>query len=298
VDAEYEKAPRIFPRGTEQSIIASPKDTHRRQRRQLGHAFSDAAMQEQESTIMRYVQLLVDRVQEHADSEKTMNIVQWLNFTTFDIIGDMTYGESFGSLESSNYHPWVLSIFEGIRDDAFTRACRNYPTLGPFAERLLGSTKGKENTHLAIAKGKARMELGIEPNGRRDFMTYMLKPTRDGNPGLSVIETMSNLPLLVVAGSETTATALSGIFFYLDQTPRVKAILMNEIRNAFQDESEIDMVSTNNLEYLHATLEEILRSYPPAATTPPRASPGAEIDGKYVPQGVSCSSKVSVIRRI
>ncbi|PQE23100.1 cytochrome P450 3A17 protein [Rutstroemia sp. NJR-2017a WRK4] len=284
-NAEYEKAPRFFARGTEQAIISSPRDPHRRQRRQLGHAFSDAAMHEQEGIIMRYVHLLVDRVQEHVDSGKALNIVQWLNFITFDIIGDMTYGESFGSLESSNYHPWVLSIFEGIRADSFIRACRNYPTLGPLVEKLAGSTKGKENDELAITKGKVRMDLGIEPNGRRDFMSYMLKPTRDGDPGLSVIEALSNCPLLVAAGSETTATALSGFFFYVNRTPRVKALVMNEIRNAFKAESEIDMVSTNNLEYLHATLEETLRAYPPVATTPPRVSPGAEIDGKYVPQG-------------
>jgi cytochrome P450 len=297
-NAEYEKAPRIFARGTEQAIISSPRDVHRRQRRQLGHAFSDAAMHEQEGIIMRYVHLLVDRVQGHVDSGKTLNIVQWLNFTTFDIIGDMTYGESFGSLESSNYHPWVLSIFEGIRADAFVRACRNYPTFGPLVEKLAGPTKGKENNELAMTKGKVRMDLGIEPNGRRDFMSYMLKPNRDGDPGLSVIEAMSNCPLLVVAGSETTATALSGFFFYMNRTPRVKAIVMNEIRNAFKDESEIDMVSTNNLEYLHATLEETLRAYPPVVMNPPRVSPGAEIDGKYVPQGVSLCSHVFVIPRI
>jgi cytochrome P450 len=102
---------------------------------------------------------------------------------------------------------------------------------------------------------------------------------------------MANAPLLVVAGSETTASALSGLFFYLSQTPRVKRILVEEIRSAFDDESEITMVSTNKLEYLHATLEETLRVYPPAAGTPPRASPGAEIEGKFVPKGVSHSNK-------
>lgn len=292
---EYEKAPGFFNPGVELSIIAAPRDVHRRQRRQLAHAFSDAVMHEQEETINQYVQLLVDRVQEHASSGKEMNIVEWLNFTTFDIIGDLTFGESFGSLASSNYHPWVLSIFQGVKADSFLRACRQYPKMMPILRFLFGgknSNKGEENRALARNKGKARMELGLQPKGRKDFTTYMMQPTRDGHPGLSPIEIMANAPLLVVAGSETTASALSGFFYYLNQTPKAKQTLLKEIRSAFSDASEIDMVSTNRLEYLHATLEETLRVYPPAAVTPARASPGAEIEGKYVPKGVSHSNRV------
>ncbi|KAH6646644.1 cytochrome P450 [Truncatella angustata] len=287
-EAEFEKAPGHFAPGFSKSIIASPKDVHRRQRRQLGYAFSDAAMHEQEPIIEQYVRLLGDRIHEHAASGKEMNIVQWLNFTTFDIIGDLTFGESFGSLESSNYHPWVLSIFQGIKGDSFQRACRNYRTLEPLLRYVFGdknSNKGDENRDLSGKKGRARMEQGLEPKGRRDFITYMMQPNRDGHSGFSLDEIMANAPLLVVAGSETTASALSGLFFYLSQTPRVKRILVEEIRSAFDDESEITMVSTNKLEYLHATLEETLRVYPPAAGTPPRASPGAEIEGKFVPKG-------------
>lgn len=173
---EYEKAPRIFAPGSEESIIASQHDVHRRQRRQLGHAFSDAAMYEQEATINHYIQLLVRRVEEHAVEGKTMNIVQWLNFTTFDIIGDLTFGDSFRSLESSNYHPWVLNIFEGLKGDALIRACRNYPKISPLLLHIFGGSqakKGELTRELSRTKGKARMEKGLQPQGRRDFMTYV-----------------------------------------------------------------------------------------------------------------------------
>ncbi|ETS81747.1 hypothetical protein PFICI_06749 [Pestalotiopsis fici W106-1] len=288
---EFEKAPGFFARGVEHGIIAAPRDVHRRQRKQLGHAFSEVSMREQEATINQYVELLIQRVAEHAAKEKPLNIVEWLNFTTFDIIGDLTFGESFGSLETSKYHPWVHNIFKGIKADAFVRACRNYPVFEPMLVRCLGGEQagqGDRNRALARDKAMARMELGMEPKGRRDFMTHMLQPTRDGKPGLSTTEIMAMSPLLVVAGSETTASALSGFFFYVNQNPRVKTIVMDEIRSAFQDESDITMITTNQLEYLHATLEETLRMYPPAAILPPRRSPGAEIEGKFVPAGVIC----------
>ncbi|KAK6083774.1 hypothetical protein SCUP234_03633 [Seiridium cupressi] len=287
-EAEYEKAPGVFSKATQKSIIASPHDVHRRQRRQMGHAFSEVAMREQEALISRYVELLVERVESRALAGEQMDIVQWLNFTTFDIIGDLTFGESFGSLQSSTYHPWVLSIFSGIKGDNFVRACNHFPLISSLLVRLFGDqnvTKGDDFRELIGTKGKKRMELDLEPNGRRDFTTYMLQKTRDGNPGLSTTEIISNMPLLTIAGSETTATALSGFFFYVNNNPRVKDIIIREIRDAFKDASEINFVTTNSLEYLHAALEETLRVYPPAAATPARASPGAFIEGTYVPKG-------------
>lgn len=288
---EYEKTPGVFAEGIDISIIAAPHDVHRRQRRQLGHAFSDTAMYEQEPTLKKYIDLLSKRVREHAVAGKSMNIIQWLNFTTFDVIGDLALGEPFGSLEGSTYHPWVLGIFKGIRADSFLWACRNYPTFAPLLIGLFGRGQkevGDMARHLAWTKGGARMALGEEPKGRRDFMTYMLRKNRDGEPGMSPVEIMANSISLILAGSETTASALSGFFFYLGMTPRVKQLVMEEIRSTFQDESEIEMKSVAKLEYLHATLQEILRVYPPAAITPSRDAPaGAEIEGKYIPEGVS-----------
>ncbi|KAI4594994.1 hypothetical protein KJ359_007245 [Pestalotiopsis sp. 9143b] len=288
---EFEKTPGIFARGVEHAIIASPRDAHRRQRKQLAHAFSEASMREQEPIINQYIKLLVKRVDEFAVANKALNIVEWLNFATFDIIGDLTFGESFGSLESSNYHPWVRNIFQGMKADAFKRACRNYPLFETLLLRCVGGEQAKQgdrNRALAMSKAQARMDLGMTPKGRRDFMTHMLQPTRDGKQGLSTTEIMANSPILVVAGSETTATALSGFFFYINRNPRAKKIVVDEIRSAFQDASEINMVSTGQLEYLHAALEETLRVYPPAVILPPRRSPGAEIEGRYIPAGVDC----------
>ncbi|KAH8194002.1 hypothetical protein TruAng_011828 [Truncatella angustata] len=208
-EPEHEKAPKYFSPGVEYAIIGSARETHRRQRKQLAHAFSDASIHDQEKTISEYVQLLVQRIGEHAQSEKTLNIVQWLNFATFDIIGQLTYGESFGSLASSDYHPWVLGIFQGIQADSFLRACRVYPVMGTILTNLFPSKgiKGVENRKLAMAKGKARMELGLQPKKQKDFTTYMMQPNRDGKPGLSQTEIMANSPILVVAGKPNSKTS-------------------------------------------------------------------------------------------
>lgn len=99
-----------------------------------------------------------------------------------------------------------------------------------------------------------------------------------------------NAELLIMRGSETTATALSGLIFLLGHNPRSYRTLVEEIRGSFSSEEEITMRSTMPLQYLHAAVQEGLRLYPSASETPPRTSPGALVGGYYMPKGVSCQS--------
>lgn len=99
----------------------------------------------------------------------------------------------------------------------------------------------------------------------------------------------SNASILIVAGSETTATALSGATYLLTTNPVRMAKLVQEIRTTFKDEAEINILSTQQLPYLNAVAEESLRMYPPVPTALPRIAPaeGVTILGQYVPARVS-----------
>jgi len=92
----------------------------------------------------------------------------------------------------------------------------------------------------------------------------------------------------VVAGSETTATALSGAAYHLGIHQDVQAKLAAEVRSTFASESEIDIYSVQKLPYMLAVLEETMRMYPPAPTALPRVTPaeGATICGQYLPGNV------------
>ncbi|KND86588.1 Isotrichodermin C-15 hydroxylase, partial [Tolypocladium ophioglossoides CBS 100239] len=289
---EFQKMKGVFAADFE-SLIVAPRDIHRRQRRQLSHAFRDSALVQQESVISQYVDLLLTRLDVRAREGQAINIVQWLNFATFDIIGDLAFSEPFHSLQNNGYHPWILSIFQGIRGGSLARFFQVYPLLGMIVKTLSLSrnmkTSMKVRSH-ARDKARARMELGEEPiAGRRDFMTYMLRKTRDGGNGMSESEILATSPVIVIAGSETTATALAGFCFYVSRNPRVHALVVDEVRSAFAAEEEITMRSTTSLDYMQACIEEVLRVYPPASETPARVSPGDMVDGKFVPAGTRVS---------
>lgn len=95
-----------------------------------------------------------------------------------------------------------------------------------------------------------------------------------------------------IAGSETTATFLSGATYYLCRTPHAYMKLVDEIRSNFTAYNEITGRTTEHCPYLKAVIDEGLRVYPPAALGLPRVSPGETVDGIFIPEGV-CVSLIS-----
>ena len=92
-----------------------------------------------------------------------------------------------------------------------------------------------------------------------------------------------------IAGSDTTATALTAVTWFLCSQPSLLSKLQQEVRSAFKSYAEIDALSASRLPYLHAVCLEALRLYPPVPTGMPRlvSDGGSHIDGYFVPGGVS-----------
>lgn len=97
-----------------------------------------------------------------------------------------------------------------------------------------------------------------------------------------------NATILLLAGSETTATTLSGATYLLLSHPDILERLKQEIRTTFSSADEITINSVGKLSYMLAVLNETLRVYPPLTSGMVRVVPpeGAEIAGNYVPGGV------------
>ncbi|KAJ1327424.1 aspirochlorine biosynthesis cytochrome P450 monooxygenase [Microdochium nivale] len=102
---------------------------------------------------------------------------------------------------------------------------------------------------------------------------------------------IENAGLLIIAGSETTATQLSGTTFYLLSNPRTYDRLVAEIRGAFASEDDINMTTVAHLEYLAAVFNESFRMYPPVPIDLPRliGEGGETVEGHFLPPKTSAS---------
>ena len=95
-------------------IINANDEDHTRYRRALSHAFSAKGLRDQEPLLTTYVGKLIERLKGVAESQLPADMVKWYNLCTFDIIGDLAFGEPFGRLDNSEYHHWVATIFQSI----------------------------------------------------------------------------------------------------------------------------------------------------------------------------------------
>lgn len=281
------------------SIIAAPRDAHSRVRKALSHGFSAKTMQDQSGIILGYVDLFISQLKaivqkqsqeggdEKGEKSGAVDLVEWFNHFTFDIIGDLAFGSPFGSLETGKTHPWVVIVFESIERFAKMVTVRWYaPWLTNFMV-MIGVGKPQQQQQIfAAEKIKERLQI---TTSRPDFVDSLIRENAEGQAIFSEMEIVQTMRLLVLAGSETTATALSGAAYFLCKYPEVQRKLAEEIRGAFKEESEIDLVSVNKLTYMLAVLDETLRIYPPAANSFPRMCQkgGDVIMGKRVPGGVS-----------
>ncbi|OBR03158.1 Benzoate 4-monooxygenase cytochrome p450 [Colletotrichum higginsianum IMI 349063] len=95
-----------------------------------------------------------------------------------------------------------------------------------------------------------------------------------------------------IAGSETTATALSCVTYYLQKSPESLHRLREEVRGYFKSFDDIDDASATGLPFLNAVILEGMRMYPPLPFPLPRIVPcdGGTIDGYFVPGGTVVST--------
>lgn len=105
---------------------------------------------------------------------------------------------------------------------------------------------------------------------------------------MSRAEIEANADILIIGGSETTATVLSGAIYFLTTNPDTLEKLTKEVRSSFSSEGEITLLTAAQLRYMGAVLEETLRLYPPTPVAMPRRTPpGGNIVGdQFIPGNV------------
>ncbi|KAJ0415253.1 cytochrome P450 [Aspergillus carlsbadensis] len=295
--------PKVLPSvSNPRDIIGANDEDHARYRKALLPAFSTRGLQAQEPVIIGYVDKLINRLKDVAQSGAATDMVKWYNLTAFNIIGDLTFGESFGGLDNSEYHHWVATIFRAIKSRPFFFFMDEYPILFRVLQALLprgfipGAVMQSRKTHMTHTREAIAKRLANAASyNRNDLMDSMLQG-RDGKNGLSDLELEGNATLLLVAGSETVATILSGATYWLCRSPDVLDRLTSEVRSAFETESEITIRNVSaRLPYMDACINETFRIYPPVATGLDRRSVDpVRICGYDIPPGTHLTFQQSV----
>jgi cytochrome P450 len=296
--------------------IVSERDPakHGAMKKELSQAFSMRSLAEQEHLIASLVDQLVEELRKRGG--ESLDLGQWFNMMTFDIIGDLAFGETFGGVASGKdvpgipllqlthglsktgkTHPWILRLEGALTQGALADCFKRFPLIAKAImilvpgtiRQIVADTKTNEEYSINLIRKRIARK-----TDRRDFLTRILQ--NGGQDKGFDIQIAAHASDFVLAGSETVTTALSCASYYILRIPQVKESLQHEIRKAFDSYESINAASTSSLKYLNAVLLESLRIYPPLPFALPRIVPegGSTVDGYRLPANVSIISEPTI----
>ncbi|PQE10636.1 Cytochrome P450 monooxygenase protein [Rutstroemia sp. NJR-2017a WRK4] len=274
----FEKSPifigAVSPMDGQTGISLAPNEVHTRQRRALAHVFTNTALLQQQDIIRSHVDKFVGKM-------KKMN-----TYTTFDMMGDLCFAEPFGCLDQGGATEWSKSVINVFKSASWDQSIRRVAGVNTWLQKLMIPSEAAtwRKVHFLNSREKTLRRLADGDREHKDFIYHIVK-NKEAKTSLSQTEIILNMVLLISAGTETTASLLTGWTYFICTHPKVYKRLTDEIRGRFNSELDITWETVKDLPYLHATLSEALRLYSPAPANQQRIVPpgGSVIDGHFVP---------------
>ncbi|KAI5781521.1 putative cytochrome P450 monooxygenase, partial [Geopyxis carbonaria] len=288
--------------GRRTSLFSERSPTrHAQMRKLLGGAFTPSSIKGHETLVRHHIDILFCQLEcmrlrpdQHVMNGKNgMFLGDLLTCFALDVVGDLVLGESFNSLTECKPNPWAaqlprmfywahfMELFDGT----------GIPTL--FKWVFSTSTTQATNNHKQYSRDKVSKRLNT-PYARKDIISEVLSSREAFH--VTDNDLAAHFGGIIVAGGETTSTALSSMISFILTTPVVQKALQDELQINFNSMDEISAETTETLPYLNAVIQEGLRVYPPIAVGLPRISPGTFVDGVYIEKGVEIQTPIFALQ--
>ncbi|KAH8667330.1 cytochrome P450, partial [Tricladium varicosporioides] len=280
------------------------KKKHGRKRRIISQGFSDSALRGFENTIMTHVRKLCTQVSPDdspADNKgwgAAQNMARWANYLTFDIMSDVIFGESYEMLEK----PHNRSVVKAIEDsNVRTSVLIQAEEIGTrrFDRWLFPESIVARNQFIGFVTKLLNARMSAKPIKRADVFSFLLSAKDpETQEGLRIEEIGAESTTMIVAGSDTSSTAIASTFFYLMRNPECHAKAVAEVRSVFETHEDVHIgPALSSCVYLRACIDESMRMSPPAAVAPWREvlGDGVTIDGHFIPAGYDVGTAIYAI---
>lgn len=265
--------------GTTGSVIGiiDPQE-HMVRRRIWNHGLSVSSVQNYEVYLRKRISQLLLKL----EKKTSVDLSSWLSFFSFDFMGDLAFGGAFKLVENEgDTHGYIKVMHMAMK---YQETLGTIPWMRAFINYLPGLATVDEAHKFSEDSILARKSQG---SSYKDIFYYLLDEEGVGEGPPPLPQLIMEAELAIQAGSDTTGTALTNLFYYLMSNPETYRRLRKEVDDAFPPGSEIDTKIVSELKYLQAVINETLRLQPAVPCGGPRVIPkgsqGTIIAGKFIP---------------
>ncbi|KIA75574.1 benzoate 4-monooxygenase cytochrome P450 [Aspergillus ustus] len=258
------------------------------------------------------------------DDDTLVDARYWFNLFTVDAIADIALSERLGMLESGSdivqipggggpgeeeegrAHAFIADMHEAARVKSkivgtsewyfILKAVVTFFSSHARSQWKCGGNVGRTVINLAAKRLRRHGERGKTID---DFLSCLIADKAGNARGLDMGELTAETNILLDAGSETTAIALTHLLYYLVKNPRCLSKLREEVSKAIAGDQIAPYSKVKSLPYLKACIDESLRLSPPLPRGLERVTPpeGATIMGEAIAGNVGVSIPAYVAHR-
>jgi cytochrome P450/acyl-CoA synthetase (AMP-forming)/AMP-acid ligase II/aryl carrier-like protein len=257
-------------------IMVSEGERWRTQRRMLQPMFHRRMVENYARLIDRCIDERLERFSSLAAGGTVFDVTEEMSELTLDIVLRSIFGDDLEWLEQQlGENPFGILTEDPERNLQFAYKFRS---LADIVQKLIDDRRrrGRDEPDLLGAMLAARDKDSGEPMADRDLID----------------ETLT----LVVAGHETTASALAFTWYLLARNPAAQARLQAELA-ASPELRPMTYQDTEELRYTRAVIEEAMRLYPPGWVLTRRSIAADELSGYPLPPGTDVILSPYVLQR-
>jgi cytochrome P450 len=282
------------------------------QRKTASNLFTMRTLRDSMTNTIHSLLPTVDRIfQRSVDSGEPMDLVKFLNRFTMEAFTKIGFGFDLNGLDAKQDHPFMAAFDSAQRVSSlrfvrprFVWKLLRWLQIGPEGE-LTKQVKLIDDTVLSIIarslEQRQNPSLASEPvRAGKDIVSLFLDDvSHDSKDGIDPVFLRDIVVNFLIAGRDTTAQALSWLFYELGQNPHVEMRLREELRHVLPHLFERtatagaevpSMEQVQRLPYLEATLKETLRLHPSVPMNSKLANRDTVLsDGTFIPKGSTVS---------
>ncbi|KAJ3540476.1 hypothetical protein NM208_g5051 [Fusarium decemcellulare] len=283
--------------GTPFFAMPNPKD-HAARRKLFARPFSMAFLRENcEDIIRAKVEKAVGRIHEEA-SRGNSDVLKWWMLMASDVIGTLSFGESFELLEAGKKNQYVevleaaaLSTTLQHELPLLYHICRFIPV--KTIQLLLNSG------HKLIAFGRQAVTKLHRHNHEKTLFANMVahnESTGKSQAVLSDEDIRIEASDFILAGADTTSNTLTYIMWSILQHPDLHTRLVEELKSLGE---QFNDAALEGLPLLNAVIQESLRLYGAVPGNLPRVVPatGITISDHFIPAGFEVETQAYSMHR-